>query len=203
MRHSVAEAVWLGAYVCCCLRRAPKLPGAHMLECKQGATLTLRSAIAGAVFSGSRVVGFSPCYHCAAFNLLRRSSRFLRWLLFGGACLYCWFESVSVCQDCVAFDETFFRWESDDGSKFNDFDPNTSSRLETALATGLPRFEISERNWLFDLVAMTQTNIRVRRSPPPRLSAIPVIILFDRRYQSGPLSELLLQFHPNFLFLVL
>ena len=53
-----------------------------------------------------------------------------------------------------------WKWESDDGSKFNDFDPDTSSRLETALATGLPRFEISERNWLFDLVAMTQTNLR-------------------------------------------
>jgi hypothetical protein len=37
----------------------PKLPGEPMLECKQGAALqpdTLRSAIAGAVFSGSLVL---------------------------------------------------------------------------------------------------------------------------------------------------
>ncbi len=61
------------------------------------------------------------------------------------------------------------RWQSDDGSKFNDFDADLSFRLESALNSGHHQFQVPERNWLFDLVAMKQTNIQVAAfslSPP-------------------------------------
>lgn len=51
-----------------------------------------------------------------------------------------------------------WRWESDDGSAYNDFHPDVSWSLENALLLGEPTFTIAERCWSFDLVSMTQTN---------------------------------------------
>ena len=61
-----------------------------------------------------------------------------------------------------AFDGCVCRWQSDDGSKFNDFDAVTVSLLERARIDGQHQAQVAERNWSFDLVAMTQTNVTVR-----------------------------------------
>ena len=58
-------------------------------------------------------------------------------------------------------DASMIRWQSDDGSKFIDFDAAYSSRLESALLAGLKQFQIAEKNWLFDFSTMKQTNVLV------------------------------------------
>lgn len=58
-------------------------------------------------------------------------------------------------------DASMIRWQSDDGSKFIDFDAAYSSRLEGAVLAGLQHCQIAERNWLFDFATMKQTNIIV------------------------------------------
>jgi hypothetical protein len=54
------------------------------------------------------------------------------------------------------------RWQSDDGLKFNDFDSVTVSLLERARIDGQHQVRVAGKNWSFDLVAMTQTNMAVR-----------------------------------------
>lgn len=62
----------------------------------------------------------------------------------------------------LVFDASMIRWQSDDGSKFLDFDAAYSLRLESALLAGLKQFQIAEKNWLFDFSTMKQTNVLVR-----------------------------------------
>ena len=82
--------------------------------------------------------------------------------------------SAPMCQ--VAW-----KWESDDGSMYNDFDPDTSLRLETAWGEGNPSFSVPEKSWMFDLKAMTQTNHRtlskrrIQRLPVAPAVAAPVL----------------------------
>ena len=42
------------------------------------------------------------------------------------------------------------RWQSDDGTKFNDFSPDLAKRLEEALTSGALNYEIPEKNWYYD-----------------------------------------------------
>jgi hypothetical protein len=70
---------------------------------------------------------------------------------------------VSSCSASAAAPlPAVWRWESDDGSSFNDFNLEISSYLESAVLRGERTFEIAERCWLFDFVAMIQTNYRTQ-----------------------------------------
>jgi hypothetical protein len=55
-----------------------------------------------------------------------------------------------------------WKWESDDGSAFNDFLPDVSAALEHAFANGHHTFKVTEKFWLFDLRAMTQSNYKTQ-----------------------------------------
>ena len=70
------------------------------------------------------------------------------------------------------------RWESDDGTKWNNFDATLCSLLENARSSGQHQFQIPERSWLFDLSAMTQTNVKVRGTLPLSLLSQPCIVTF-------------------------
>ncbi len=99
------------------------------------------------------------------------------------------------------------RWQSDDGAKFTDFDAHLSFSLESALSNGDRQFHVPEKNWLFDLVAMKQTNIQVAQLPPPPLSTLStdipckINVAFIRRlYQlelSSESNPALLQLRPQ------
>ena len=78
-----------------------------------------------------------------------------RWAAVGGCC-------VVVCDSCAAFDDSVPRYQSDDGLAFSEFDESVASLLESALVGGQTLVRLAEKNWSFDLVAMTQTNERVR-----------------------------------------
>ena len=67
-------------------------------------------------------------------------------------------------------------WENDDGTAFRDFDPSDCEILEQAMQRGVPTFKHPSRPWLFDLVAMVQTNTNsnskrgIKRTAPPKPS---------------------------------
>ena len=67
-----------------------------------------------------------------------------------------------VCDSCAAFDDSVPRYQSYDGLAFREFDESVASLLESALVGGQTHVRLVEKNWSFDLVAMTQTNERVR-----------------------------------------
>jgi serine/threonine protein kinase len=67
-------------------------------------------------------------------------------------------------------------WENDDGTAFREFDPYDCEILEQAMQRGMRTFTHPNRPWLFDLVAMVQTNVNsnskraIKRMAPQKLS---------------------------------
>jgi hypothetical protein len=58
--------------------------------------------------------------------------------------------------------DAVWKWEVDDGSTFNNFDPSISAILENALSCQQRNVEVAEKSWWFDLMKMTQTNYRTQ-----------------------------------------
>jgi hypothetical protein len=52
-----------------------------------------------------------------------------------------------------------WKWESDNGDKFNDFSDDHCKLLEQAFLSGQSRLEIPEKGWIFDLKRMVQTKV--------------------------------------------
>ena len=71
--------------------------------------------------------------------------------------------------------QVLWRWESDDGTKYNDFSGEHCRLLEQAFNSGQHQFQIPQMQWVFDFGNMIQSKIGgtdrkiVRIDPPPAI----------------------------------
>ena len=76
-----------------------------------------------------------------------------------------------------------WKWESDDGTKFNDFSGDYCRMLEQAYKSGLPELQVPEKQWVFDFKQMLQSKIggtsrKIIRIAPPLKDAYETLHLF-------------------------
>ena len=55
-----------------------------------------------------------------------------------------------------------WKWQSDDGSRFNEFSPEHCKILEKAYQSGETHYEIPDKFWHFDFDHMTQINTKTQ-----------------------------------------